>query len=545
MLLRAALTGLLLCSSLPLLADITTNNNESCDVSVTPAATLLLPYFEVDTAAPQGAGTTTLFTVVNTSRYPQIAHVTVWTDWGFPVFGFNLFLTGYDVQGINLFDVIVRGIVVPASGGPPGTSINATPGTPQNGFFGGDSTPLSNTSNPNFVFGGAAGVRTTCTGLPGSIAQDLALAVKNALTTGTGYVSSAASCGTAQVGFNHGTRAVGYVTIDVVSYCTTKFPTDSDGSYFSGPTAPILFDNVLSGDYQAIGPTPAGSGTASSFDAEGGPLVHIHAVPEGGVSGAGGGYFVSSSLPFTFYDRYTPSAARTADRRQPLPSAWSARYIQGGAGGFATDLKIWREGITTGLPSCQTNSTRFNSSINVNRLVRFDEHENSYGYSYYGSSASGGPAPTMSFSPPVISLPATSRTNSVSYVFPSLTGTDVAGWIYLDLSSGAIDATVAQCRAVLSAQRAGFGTCGGTVAAGTSGSRTTSQNWVISSMFGAVGANRLSVDFDAVALGNGCTPEAIPGTTVGPATQRNGVVCPKGAPVTTCALGAVAPPVNP
>src|SRR5438876_7217550 len=97
----------------------TTNNADSCDIGVTPAATLLLPYFEVDTAAAQGAGSTTLFTITNTSRYPQIAHVTVWTDWSFPVLDFNIFLTGYDVQGINLFDVIVRGVIISA---PTGTS---------------------------------------------------------------------------------------------------------------------------------------------------------------------------------------------------------------------------------------------------------------------------------------------------------------------------------------------------------------------------------------------------------------------------------------
>src|ERR1051325_1031371 len=146
MLLRAALTGLLLCA-LPLLADVTTNNNESCDVSGTPAGTLLLPDFEVDTAAPQGVGFTTLFTVTNTSRYPQIAHVTVWTDWGFPVLGFNLFLTGYDVQGINLFDVIVRGIVAP----PFGTSITTVPASHKNGYSGTAPPPLNNTANPNFV----------------------------------------------------------------------------------------------------------------------------------------------------------------------------------------------------------------------------------------------------------------------------------------------------------------------------------------------------------------------------------------------------------
>ena len=43
---------------------------------------------------------TTLFTITNVTRLPQIAHVTVWTDWSFPVLDFNIFLTGYDVQGI-------------------------------------------------------------------------------------------------------------------------------------------------------------------------------------------------------------------------------------------------------------------------------------------------------------------------------------------------------------------------------------------------------------------------------------------------------------
>ena len=93
----------------------TTNNDDSCDIGNAPAATLLLPYFEVD-PNPTVQGQTTLFTITNVSRYPQIAHVTVWTDWSFPVLDFNIFLTGYDVQAINLYDVIVRGVVAPPSG---------------------------------------------------------------------------------------------------------------------------------------------------------------------------------------------------------------------------------------------------------------------------------------------------------------------------------------------------------------------------------------------------------------------------------------------
>src|SRR5947207_10817781 len=151
MLVRASvLTGFLLCASFSLFAaqPLTTNNYDSCDISATPAATLLLPYFEVDTVAPTGAGATTLFTIVNTSRYPQIAHVTLWTDWAYPVLSFNVFLTGYDVQGFNLFDIIVRGFIARV---PSGTSVTTIPGTPQNGLYGSGSTPLSNTANPNSV----------------------------------------------------------------------------------------------------------------------------------------------------------------------------------------------------------------------------------------------------------------------------------------------------------------------------------------------------------------------------------------------------------
>src|SRR5690242_5884147 len=90
----------------------TTNNDDSCDISTAPAATLLLPYFEVDINSQATTAQTTLFTITNVTQIPQIAHVTVWTDLSFPVLDFNIFLTGYDVQGINLYDVIARGFVV-------------------------------------------------------------------------------------------------------------------------------------------------------------------------------------------------------------------------------------------------------------------------------------------------------------------------------------------------------------------------------------------------------------------------------------------------
>src|SRR5438874_490658 len=75
-------------------------NDDSCDIGVAPAATLLLPYFEVDFVSTARTAQTTLFTVTNVSRLPQVAHVTLWTDWAYPALNFNLYLTPYGVQSI-------------------------------------------------------------------------------------------------------------------------------------------------------------------------------------------------------------------------------------------------------------------------------------------------------------------------------------------------------------------------------------------------------------------------------------------------------------
>src|SRR5688572_22927392 len=106
----ARLSLLLVLVTLPLGA-ATTRNDDSCDVSLMPAATLLLPYFEVDLQSNTASALTTLFTVVNTTSTPQIAKVTLWTDWAYPVIDFPIYLTGYDVQAINLRDVLTAGSI--------------------------------------------------------------------------------------------------------------------------------------------------------------------------------------------------------------------------------------------------------------------------------------------------------------------------------------------------------------------------------------------------------------------------------------------------
>ena len=82
-----------------------------------PAATLLLPYFEVRTTGPL-TGINTLFSINNASATAVLAHVTVWSDQSIPVLDFDVYLTGFDVQTINLNEVLVWGkLPVTASDG--------------------------------------------------------------------------------------------------------------------------------------------------------------------------------------------------------------------------------------------------------------------------------------------------------------------------------------------------------------------------------------------------------------------------------------------
>jgi len=499
----ALLTLLITVSSSAGVAD----NDATCDIKVGPAATLLVPYFEVDLAAT--GEQTTLFTITNVSRYSQIAHVMLWTDWAFPVLTFNVFLAGYDVQSINLKDILVRGIVASAVGTGPTTVksplglLTSPPGGP--GY-----------ANPNFK------AVIECDALPGVLPQTLLAAVRTALTTGDYNPGASAACPNKTGGFH--ANAIGYATIDVVGSCTTRLA--SDPLYY---TNDLLFDNVLIGDYQQIGPKPAGTSTAA-FDAGGNPMVHIRAVPEGGAAGS----TVATELPYTFYDRYTPATNRILDRRQPLPSTFAARFIQGGTAAFATNYTIWREGFGKG--ACGA-SLAFNGGLPAMEIVRFDETDNPNVTSPCLLSACPGPT--------IPTLAVTSSTNTASGLYPSISTADVGGWMYLNLNNGGSTGYSVTTRSVVGDLPTIVTGAGSTSVLAPRGSQTIgprpSQNWVTVTMFGNLGTKHLVTEFDAASLGNGCTPAAVitkadgGSGTIGPA---GGVfVCPPG---TTLANGTTA-----
>jgi hypothetical protein len=421
----------------------TTNNDDSCDIALQPAATLLLPYFEVDFRTHT---TTTLFTIENVSNLPQIANVTLWTDYAYPMMSFPIFLTGYDVQGIDLYDVFARGII--ALGPTPGTggtsSSTFVPTNPTGG-----SQPAENDANRNFL----ADVPTICANLPGLFSRALLADLQSIFTTG----KSSIACPTAKFGGVHA-NAIGYVTVDVVATCSPR--NASSAEYFA---TSLLFDNVLGGDYQQIH-----NGYAS-----GGPMVHIRAIPEGGPVGA----LTGTNLPYTFYDRFTGGVfSRTIDRRQPLPSLFAARFVQSDNGQLSTTFKIWREGISSGAGACSTSAS--NADMPRTEVVRFDEHENATILTRGACSIClpdfGGPAVSALSAADTTLLP------------PFSTSGDAGGWMYLNLNNGG---------------SSGYSTARPWSVPGTIGRQ--SQNWVITSMFAPPS---YAVESSVLSLGNGCTP---------------------------------------
>ena len=311
----------------------TLENNDSCDISVTPAATLLLPYFEVDLESP--IGETTVFNITNVKGTEQVARVTLWTDLSYPVITFNIYLTGYDVQKFNLYDVLAGGAIAPPHG--TGRAVS----------------PKGHMSLSNPLLDG-----THCGVIPPRLDPAVVARMHDAFTIGS--IDGVCS----DVGNVH-ENAVGYATIDVVGNCDATGP--ADPAYF---TRDIRYDNALIGDYQQVN-------SQQNF-AQGSAMVHIRAIPEGGTPQLRAALSsFQTTLDRTFYGRFQGSAHPTMDARQPLPKIFAARWINGGFGEFETSLKIWRKGMTNASATCDDYEKH--REIVVAESIVFDENANGEG----------------------------------------------------------------------------------------------------------------------------------------------------------------------
>ncbi|MBP9146501.1 MAG: hypothetical protein KBF21_17780 [Thermoanaerobaculia bacterium] len=194
----------------------------ACTGDPVPAATLLIPYFEIDLADTNGK--TTLISVTNAGGQATLAHLVLWTDWGLPTLAFDLFLAANDVQSVNLRDLFAGAL--PVTGG---------------GSFAGCTNPLV---LPTLDDAALEALRRQHTGQPDGQQR---------------------CAGSGRAGAN---IALGYLTIDVVQACspTIHFPT-SNGYFEAGGSGIAANDNVLLGDFFLV--------DAAANLAQGGEAAHI------------------------------------------------------------------------------------------------------------------------------------------------------------------------------------------------------------------------------------------------------------------------------
>ena len=196
----------------------------SCAGGAIPAATLLIPYFEVDLADADRQ--TTLVAVSNAGDHTTLAHVVLWTDWGVPTLAFDLVLLRDDVQTLNLRDLFHGDL--PATGG---------------ALFPGCTDPVA---LPALDAAALQALRRQHTGLPD--------AQQHCAGSGRGGVDV----------------ATGYLTIDVARRCSANIRYPSSNGYFeSGDGGVASNENLLLGDFFLL--------DAAQDLASGNEAVHIPA----------------------------------------------------------------------------------------------------------------------------------------------------------------------------------------------------------------------------------------------------------------------------
>jgi hypothetical protein len=289
-----------------------------------PAATLLLPYFEVDMTHADGQ--TTLFSINNASATAILAHVTVWTDQSIPVLDFDVYLTGFDVQTINLRDILVDGNL------PPTASAGQDPG---------DKISPKGPASQDINFASCSTLPYTNPAVSPSFRAHLQAWLQGNQSPATGNCA----------GSKHNDGILrGYITVDTVSACNLFFP--SDASFYT----PFLTNqNVLWGDYFYV--------DAEQNFADGETLVAIEACPTCFVPGQ-----------HTFYGRYNGTTA--VDAREALPTTMGGRFMNGGAFTGGTDFIIWREANATASGySCALQGPPSWYPLDSTQIVIFDEQE--------------------------------------------------------------------------------------------------------------------------------------------------------------------------
>ncbi|MCP4591882.1 MAG: hypothetical protein GY842_14190, partial [bacterium] len=312
-----------------------------CAFDPVPAASLLFPFVVFDYNNPT-AGANTLLAITNVSSEAQIVHVTIWSDYSYPVLDFNIVLSGYDVQTMSIRDILHYGVL-------PVTYADSTnPAT----WVWGDQPPTDGPVShldgdwlddilppPEANWFLEARCPPTSSAYPGN--YSIGLDSDDLDTLEFYFVASQASnkmhndcLGTSYTldptpdwwELRDDSMATWvYVTADVVFECNRLFP-DSP-TYW---TDQAMYQNVLMGDVMWV------DDLANFSEADN--AVHLEADLQLGnvatVDGLGN--------PISFYYRYSVMNNVTPDYREPLPTAWAVRYMGVGSAAIDTHVRAWK-----------------------------------------------------------------------------------------------------------------------------------------------------------------------------------------------------------
>jgi hypothetical protein len=349
-------------------------------IATEPAATLLLPYFEVSLPKKPGAkpkGTNTVFTIFNSSATAVLAHVNIWSDLGVPVSFFDVYLTGYDVVIVDLAEVLSGRLPRTASDGQDPTD---------------EISPQGDISQDiNFA---------SCTGqLPQADLPPESVEHLRASLTGKPSPLFGGQC----FGRDYGEKkpiARGYITIDTVNSCSQLFA--SSPGYF---VATVTDQNLLFGDYFIT----------DNKGVYGDALVHIRADALEFVPG-----------DYTFYAREVDAVA--SDHRQPLATNYAGRFANDKKDPLfprGTEAIVWRDVKQLSHSPFNCASTPAFFPLSQEQIVVFDEEENAE-------------VPLLPAIPPLPAetiLPFQGATQKVRLGTEEFPISFPRGWVYLNLNS--------------------------------------------------------------------------------------------------------------
>lgn len=404
-----------------------------CDLGNNVAATLLVPYFEVDSSDMSGMDT--LVGIINVDDDPIVAHVVIWNvdSWG--VFDFNIYLTGYDVVTFSMRQILIYGNM------------------PNNGCA---------TSSSRFT--------TRYIDCDGDGEYfDNAWTVGDGLFSVTGYnmdiacydTISAASLADWQcklsIGSYDGWNAnyVGYITIDNTVTCnggmadgslryfqTNYIDTDNDAG--NVPDHGVLENsNVMLGDIIYYDNT--------GMQSDGVPAVHIEAFGEANALathtwGMTPAAFAGLGIN-TFYYKFESGVFPPNDAREQLPIWWAFRYIGNAAFDGGTSVDVWRSHnaiydhwfiaggpcVWGGIGAAYTvlyNVYNLTTGLPRPALVIFDEEENT-------TQSGGGPSPP----PPIVGFDLLFlETQRVAVEAPDWPLVAESGWIAIAFDTDSMNA---------------------------------------------------------------------------------------------------------